>query len=820
MTGLNNLAKTRKLPLFLMALALAGLAGCSGSSGQDPEPGVNTGVDNTDNTIQYNGPAPTTDDVQNFKVNVWDNLAGPDRCGACHVEGNQAPMFVRADDINLAYQAANAIVDLSAPALSRMVTKVGEGHNCWRPEASVCADTITNYIQAWAGDSGAEPQEIILTAPVIKEVGNSRSFPADSSQFASLIQEPYLVPYCGSCHSEDAALQQQPYIGSTDPDVSYDAAKARINLDDPGNSRLVTRLRNEFHNCWGNCTSDANLMQAAIQAFADGIPLTEVDPSLVVSRALTIPDGVVASSGGRIQSAAIALYEFKTGSGGTAYDTSGVDPAADLTLEGNIGWVGSWGIQINDGGIAKASTAGSAKLFDLIRATGEYSIEAWVIPDNVTQDGPARIVTYSGSTETRNFTLGQTLYNYNFMTRSSNYDENGMPMLSTPDADEVLQATLQHVVATFDPIDGRRIYVNGELVIEDGAPGGDLNEWNDTFALALGAELGGMEQWLGTVRLLAIHNRVLEPEQITANFEAGVGQKFFLLFNVSHLIDMPEAYVVMGVEQYDNYSYLFNSPFFISLDDAAAPANDIVIQGIRIGINGKEAAVGQAFANVDVTINSSNYDAGGVSLSSLGTVIELEKGPDADEFFLTFDRIGDVTYNRPTPAAPAPAEPANLGEQSDIGLRTFAEINATMAAVTNVDPTTPAVADVYQTVQQQLPTAEAIDGFLAAHQAGVMQLSVAYCTEMVTNNLDSFLQKYGYPTSVTLPEGIIDPLITALVANEIDVGGTPTVLANQPDPADFSAELTSLAGTVSGSNTTKAIAVCASAVGSAVMLLQ
>src|SRR5690606_35858654 len=123
---------------------------------------------------------------------------------------------------------------------------------------------------------------------------------------------------------------------------------------------------------------------------------------------------------------------------------------------------------------------------------------------------------------------------------------------------------LQHVVATFDPIAGRAIYVNGELVAQSTEPGGDLNEWNDTFALALGAEVGVMEQWLGTVRLLAIHNRVLEAEQITANFEAGVGQKFFLLFGVSHLVDMPEAYVVMGVEQYDNYSYLFNSPFFIS----------------------------------------------------------------------------------------------------------------------------------------------------------------------------------------------------------------------------------------------------------------
>lgn len=831
MTGLNKMFITRadetikKLPLFLLALVFSTVVGCSGGSGQDPEPGVNTGVDNTDNSIQYNGPAPTTDDVQNFKVNVWDNLAGPDRCGACHVEGNQAPMFVRADDINLAYQSANAIVDLSAPALSRMVTKVAEGHNCWRPEASVCADTITNYIQAWAGDSGAEPQEIVLTAPVVKEVGNSRSFPADSGEFATLIQQPYLVPFCGSCHAEDTALQQQPYIGSADPDVSYDAAKARINLDDPANSRLVTRLGTEFHNCWSNnCAADADAMEAAIQAFADGIPLTEIDPSLVVSHALSIPDGVVAASGGRIQSAAIALYEFKTGSGTTAYDTSGVDPAADLNITGNVQWVGSWGLRINDGGIAQAPTGTSRKLFDLIRATGEYSVEAWVIPDNVAQDGPARIVTYSGSTEARNFTLGQTLYNYNFMSRSSNSDEDGMPMLSTADADEVLQATLQHVVVTFDPIAGRRIYVNGELVQEDTEPGGNLNEWNDTFALAVGAEVGIAEQWQGTVRLLAIHNRVLEPEQVVTNFEAGVGQKFFLLFGVSHLIDMPDAYVVMGVEQYDNYSYLFNSPFFISLNETAVPAGDIRIQGIRIGINGKEAVVGQAFGKVDVTINSSNYDAGGVNLSPLGTVIELEKGPDADEFFLTFDHIGGVDYDRPVTTLPEPAAPADLGEQSDIGLRNFAEINATLAAVTTVSVTD--VADIFNTVQQQLPTSEAIDGFLAAHQAGVMQMSVAYCTELATNT--SLRSAYfpdfnfGGALNASTHDAVITPLMNHLLANDIDIGGgTMTPIATQPDPAAFRTRLEELSDEMSGTDTqTAVIAVCASAVGSAVMLLQ
>src|SRR5690606_6457743 len=271
------------------------------------------------------------------------------------------------------------------------------------------------------------------------------------------------------CHSSGSSVQQSPFFAegpNTDPAavaVAYEAAKPRINLDDPAASRLVVRLRDEFHNCWtSDCASDADDMQAAIAAFAGSIIPSSVDPQLVTSKALTLYDGTIAAGGNRYEANVIALYEFKTGQGATAFDTSGVDPAMDLTLSGNVEWFGGWGLNFT-GGKAQASTANSAKLRNQIAATGEYSIEAWVAPANVVQED-TRIVSYSAGTMARNFNLGQTMYNYDFFNRTSNSDANGNPQLSTPDADEVLQATLQHVVATFDPVEGRRIYVNGTLV--------------------------------------------------------------------------------------------------------------------------------------------------------------------------------------------------------------------------------------------------------------------------------------------------------------------------------------------------------------------
>src|SRR5690606_34283577 len=101
--------------------------------------------------------------------------------------------------------------------------------------------------------------------------------------------------------------------------------------------------------------------------------------------------------------------------------------------------------------------------------------------------------------------------------------------------------------------------------------------------------------------------------------------------------------------------------------------------------------------------------------------------PDFDEFFLTFDRIGNHTYARPAVIVPPPAAPSNIEGQATIGLRTFAEIDATLSVLTSVPRTTTAVANTYSNVQQQLPTEPNMEGFLAAHQMGVTQLTVSYC---------------------------------------------------------------------------------------------
>jgi len=847
-------------PLLIGAFIALMLGGCDGHSGSGAENQIfddtSSGVARDRDGPQLSGPAARSDDVQAFRVNLWNELAADDRCGDCHGAGGQTPRFVSLVDINTSYDAALTVVNLLSPGESRLVAKIAGGHSCWESSDSFCAGEIQRYISNWAAESRPETfsTEIQLIAPPDKSVSSSKNFPEAPGAFEGTVY-PILTEYCSACHSDSAPVPQTPYFASSDVNTAYEAVQSRMDLETPSNSRLVVRLRDEFHNCWSDCSLNAAEMNAAIQLFSDGVETTEVDPNLVVSKAVTLLDGVATTKGVRHTANAIAIYEFTTGSGVTAFDTSGVAPAMHLNLSGDVQWLGSAGIRINNGK-AQATTSSSKKLADSIVATGEYSLEAWVTPANVVQED-ARILSYSGGVSARNFSLGQTLYNYDFLNRSSTTNGNGDPALSTDDDEEILQATLQHVIVTYDPNNGRRIFVNGDLVdAVDSVLGGTINEWNDTFAFVIGNEVSSDRLWQGSFRYVAVHNRVLSETQIRQNFEAGVGELYSLLFDVSEYVGVEQAYIVFEVSQFDGDSYLFANPYFFSLEttdsvDALIPAEGFVMKGMRIGINGREAVVGQTFTHLDFTVQRSNYNletgasmiaqyVPGVSDNEeFGAVIALEQGAEVDEFFLTFEQIGD-RENVFVEASPSvPGLSFQESEQPRIGIRTFEEINHTMSEMTGVAVTESGVAETYEQVRQQLPSAESIDGFLSSHQMAITQMAIQYCDALVEDTslragyfsgfnfgvnpdqafntagtdivVDAFIENM-LGTNITV-QPTRDEIIGVLVDGGVAVGGESfdgLIDTLNVCPSDCDTERTE----------TIVKASCAAVLGSAVMLIQ
>jgi hypothetical protein len=768
---------------ILLALLLTACGADSGAPVTSNPPPLGEGA------VNYSGPTPRSADVAAFKTHVWDNLVRVDRCGACHDAGGQSPAFVRRDDINLAFNAASTVVNLFAPADSQLVSKVAGGHNCWLNSDQACADLITTWISNWAGaNDGGEAGAIEFVAPVLRDAGETRYFPSSPASFQTHVY-PLLSPFCGECHQPASQSPVSPYFAHSDIDAAYSAAQGVINLDLPNASRLVRRLAEDQHNCWsGDCQADATNLANAIAAMAATITPQTPPEELILSKALRLRDGILASSGGRFDSNVIARYEFRTGSGTTAFDTSGIEPALNLTLSGDVEWVGGWGIRINNGK-AQGSVAASRKLNDLIRASGEFTLEAWLVPATPAQTN-ANIISYSGGPTVRNATLGQDQSRYSAAVRHDNTGLNGMPAMTSPD--ESLQATLQHVALTYDPINGRRLFINGvdSGTLDQQSPT-LLGSWDDTYALVLGNEANNSRLWQGVLRFVAIHNRALSGDQLAQNFAAGVGERFYLLFSIAEQISQPDSYIGFEVARFDNFSYLFAEPFFIVLGDNPSPA-PVLMEGMRVGINGREAGVGQTWTRLSATLGGDDWQAPLQPLSRLGTLVELENGEDQDEFFLTFARLGGrenvYTDSSPLPVVITPEPP-----QSRVGLRTFDRVHASMSTVTGIPMSHPDVRTTFNLVRQQLPIGDALDGFVTAHQIAIAQLAIEYCNVLVDEEAArvtpvfftgmDFSRNANNISDQDWHDQVIVPLITRMVG---------TNLLTQPDVADVSAELASL----------------------------
>src|SRR4029077_12988797 len=311
----------------------------------------------------------------------------------------------------------------------------------------------------------------------------------------------------------------------------------------------------------------------------------------------------------------------------------------------------------------------------------------------------------------------------------------GTPPLITTTMGGAAQAALQHLVLTYDPVNGQKIYVNGVYTGDsDPSKGGTFANWDSTFALVLGNETTGQRQWQGVMKFVAIHNRALTAAQIQQNFAAGVGQKFYLLFGVSSLTGVAQSYILFQGSQYDNYSYLFAQPKFISLDPNAMPAN-LPLSGMRIGVNGVLAPAGQSYATMSATVGGSNYTAAnGQLLSPLGTVMPATLGPSNDLFFLSFDQIGTHVHAYLDPTLPGTPPALPTTPQPDFGVATFERVHHSLSRITGVVPTpTDPVNTLYLASKQSMPSGPLIAAFGSAQQTAISQLANAYCGEMMAS---------------------------------------------------------------------------------------
>jgi hypothetical protein len=227
---------------------------------------------------------------------------------------------------------------------------------------------------------------------------------------------------------------------------------------------------------------------------------------------------VVAASSPRVSHGLNVFYTFEAGRGEIVKDRSGNDELLDLKIEKPSAVKWGDGFLTVQSPTKIQSVGPGRKIVDALKRSGSATIEAWVTPQNDSQNGPARMVSLSKDPGLRNFTLGQERDHYHIRFRTTATSENGIP--ETDSGGGAAAPRLTHIVYTRDSGGNARVYLNG---IQRAAEkvGGKLSNWDRSFPLVLANERTSDRPWLGEIHLVAIYHRALNSDEVLQNFRAG-----------------------------------------------------------------------------------------------------------------------------------------------------------------------------------------------------------------------------------------------------------------------------------------------------------
>lgn len=168
-----------------------------------------------------------------------------------------------------------------------------------------------------------------------------------------------------------------------------------------------------------------------------------------------------------------------------------------------------------ESGAALAADVDDA-LLQACRASNQLTVEVLVTAEKPTQAGPARIVTFSSSASSRNFTLGQEGDEFVLRLRTTGTGPNGLPPQVALCKVEAGRPT--HLVVTYAP-GLLAAYRDGKEVLTSAAVQGDFSNW-EPHSLLLGDEQDGGRDWAGRAECVAVYNRFVRPEEAAARFAA------------------------------------------------------------------------------------------------------------------------------------------------------------------------------------------------------------------------------------------------------------------------------------------------------------
>lgn len=292
------------------------------------------------------------------------------------------------------------------------------------------------------------------------------------------------------------------------------------------------------------------------------------------SGVLSHSDDLQVFVGARINRGLLSLYSFAdSGSnGGTVRDVAGAGVPVDLAIAGKPtpikarGETTPFALALKKP--ARLTSSNASRLIQAIKASSEFTLEAWINPSQGTHPGLGRILTLSGGASRRNLILGQAGNQFHLGVRTSETNDNASDRAFA--SGTVAPATLTHVVCTREANGTTRLYLNGQVAAQRVIPG-TLANWDDSFALTLGNELGDTlsddRAWLGDFHLVALYSSALTAAEIATNFEVGADANLapVVFAGADQVVNLPSTLSLRGTVVDDrllnsNLSVLWSQP--------------------------------------------------------------------------------------------------------------------------------------------------------------------------------------------------------------------------------------------------------------------
>ena len=230
-----------------------------------------------------------------------------------------------------------------------------------------------------------------------------------------------------------------------------------------------------------------------------------------------LSDAGMAQDFPRVRDGLVALYDFGALKGTVVPDRSGFLEPADLRLDAPSAVRLEGGSLTIEQPTRLRSRERVAKIADLVRVSGELTVEAWIEPADQAEATRSGIVMISNATDQHNFAMVQLRDRFETRFRTSRTGTGEALPIRSPKASA--KAALTHLAFTRDRTGRSRIFLNGAIVAEDTIAGSSA-DWEKT-TLVIGNGPHGQKPWLGNVYLVAVYGRDLLGEEVARNFRAG-----------------------------------------------------------------------------------------------------------------------------------------------------------------------------------------------------------------------------------------------------------------------------------------------------------